>query len=183
MRSRNFLLGLATAALAAAIPAAAADLRPGQFFVQAGVGDKHTDSLTVGVRWPWAWRTQFIGTEVSAATEAFLSAWRAPDFGGGHQTYAQLGLVPMFRLRFDQGRSPWFVEGGIGITVTNHVYRTPERQFGSAGNFINTLSVGRNFGANNAHELSLRLAHVSNAGIKKPNPGLDFVQLRYGMAF
>ncbi|MES2937426.1 MAG: acyloxyacyl hydrolase [Pseudomonadota bacterium] len=185
MNPRQLLLGLAATALsiAAVFPCAAADLRPGQVFVQGGVGDKHTDSLTVGARWPWAWRTEFIGMEATAATEAFVSLWRAPEFGGGHQTYAQLGLVPMFRLRFDQGRSPWFAEGGIGITVTNAVYNTPERQFSTAGNFIDTLAVGRNFGADNAHELSLRIAHFSNASIKKPNPGLNFIQLRYGMKF
>jgi lipid A 3-O-deacylase len=34
-------------------------------------------------------------------------------------------------------------------------------------------------GRREAADLSLRLQHVSNAGIKEPNPGENFVQLRY----
>jgi hypothetical protein len=30
--------------------------------------------------------------------------------GTGTRTYAQLGLVPVLRYRFGEGRSPWFVE-------------------------------------------------------------------------
>ena len=33
------------------------------------------------------------------------------------------------------------------------------------------------------HELALRLQHFSNAGIKHPNPGENFVQLRYAQGF
>jgi lipid A 3-O-deacylase len=38
-------------------------------------------------------------------------------------------------------------------------------------------------GQQRQHELQLRLEHVSNAGIKEPNPGANFVQLRYALHF
>jgi hypothetical protein len=41
------------------------------------------------------------------------------------------------------------------------------------------MAVGRMFGAERQHELVLRLEHFSNAGIDHPNPGENFVQLRY----
>jgi hypothetical protein len=31
--------------------------------------------------------------------------------------------------------------------------------------------------------VGLRLSHVSNAGIKEPNPGENFLQLRYARSF
>ena len=34
-------------------------------------------------------------------------------------------------------------------------------------------------GTQGHHEINLRLVHVSNGGIRKPNPGQDFGQLRY----
>ena len=34
-----------------------------------------------------------------------------------------------------------------------------------------------------AHELALRVQHYSNAGIRHPNPGENFVQLRGSFAF
>ena len=42
---------------------------------------------------------------------------------------------------------------------------------------------GRNFGARQEHELVLRVEHFSNAGIKHPNPGENFAQLRYTYRF
>jgi lipid A 3-O-deacylase len=43
--------------------------------------------------------------------------------------------------------------------------------------------VGRSFGADRRHELSLRVSHFSNCGIETPNPGENFLQLRYATKF
>ena len=161
--------------------AAAADWRPAGAFIQGGVGE-HAQSVTVGAIWPWEWRRVARG-EWTAQTEVFVSHWRGDAFGGGSQGFTQVGITPMLRLRFDEGRSPWFVEAGIGLTLLDKDYRTPHRQFSTRFNFIDTLAVGRNFGARGEHELSLRAVHVSNADIKKPNPGEDFLQLRYATRF
>jgi hypothetical protein len=40
-----------------------------------------------------------------------------------------------------------------------------------------------NWGPRQEHELSLRLQHASNAGVKEPNPGVNFLLLRYAHAF
>jgi lipid A 3-O-deacylase len=171
-------------ALAAALPSLAmADLRPAGWFVQGGAGDHGTTSATVGVTWPWAWRSSLWGAEVSGQTEAYVSAWRADAFGGGTQGYTQLGLVPVLRLRPGAGSSPWFFEAGIGISVLDKVYRTPDRLMSTAWNFHDTVGVGYSFGAKRDSEVGLRYTHFSNAGIKKPNPGMDFLQLRYGRSF
>jgi lipid A 3-O-deacylase len=45
------------------------------------------------------------------------------------------------------------------------------------------VGFGRSLDAQQHHELSLRLQHFSNADIKRPNPGENFVQLRYAVAF
>lgn len=45
------------------------------------------------------------------------------------------------------------------------------------------LGLGVSLGAQRRHELLLRLQHVSNAGLKQPNPGLNFLQLRYALHF
>jgi hypothetical protein len=162
--------------------AQALDLRPGGAFVQGGLG-VHTHSVSAGAIWPWAWKHNGWGGEWSGQTEVFVSHWRADDFGGGHQGFTQIGVSPMLRLRFDQGRSAWFVEAGIGLTTLDKDYRTPHREFATRFNFIDSVAVGRNFGASGQHELSLRAVHVSNANIKRPNPGEDFLVLRYARRF
>jgi len=177
-------LGLALLAMAgAAAPAAAQEWRPATFFVQGGNGDG-VDAASVGVQWPWAWRSAALGGEWSARTELFGVLWRAPAAAGdGRDDFLQFGLVPLLRYRFAEGRSPWFVEAGIGLSVTNKRFVSRDKVFGSSWNFSDNLAVGRSFGEQGRHEISLRLQHSSNAGLKEPNPGLNLVLLRYSSAF
>lgn len=175
----SLLAGLASLAVAGHT----AELRPEWVYGQVASARHGTYSATLGVAWPWDWRTEFLGGEVTGQTEAYISHWSARAVGGGRQALTQLGLVPVLRLRFGEGRSPWFLEAGIGVTWLDKIYRTPVKQLSTAGNFHDMLGIGRSFGANRDRELSLRYVHFSNADIKKPNPGLDFVQLRYAVKF
>ena len=177
------LPSLFLAAAVSAAPAFALDLRPTTVFVQAGAGQDSLASGTVGVRWPMGWKANALGGEFSASTEAYLSFWRARDFGGGNQSFTQVALVPYLRYTFDGGRSPWFAELGIGISTTDKKYVTPSKTFSTRFQFSDNIAVGRAFGENNRHEVSLRIQHISNAGIKSPNPGEEFVQLRYAVGF
>ena len=182
---RRRTLGLVVLAMAmagAAAPAAAQEWRPATFFVQGGNGDD-VDVASAGVQWPWAWRSAALGGEWSARTELFGSVWRAPAVGGGRENFFQLGLVPLLRYRFAEGRSPWFVEGGIGLSVTDKRFVSRDKEFGTSWNFSDNLAVGRSFGPQGRQEVSLRLQHTSNAGLEKPNPGLNLVMLRYASAF
>jgi lipid A 3-O-deacylase len=94
-----------------------------------------------------------------------------------------VGLVPTFRYCDAEGTSPWFVEFGIRASLTTTVYETRGKRFSTSFNFTNRVGVGRNFGASGQHELSLHVEHFSNAGIKRPNPGENFAQLRYSYRF
>lgn len=184
MKLRLRLL-LVTLALSGAGAAQAQGWRPAWGFVQGGAGasDGEVAAVSVGALWPWAWRAGALGGEFSARTELYGSYWRAREFAGGHKQFVQLGLVPLLRWRPDAGRSPWFVEGGIGLSLLNRDYVTPDKQFSTRWNFSDNLAVGRSFGPQRERELSLRWQHISNAGIKKPNPGEDFLFVRYAVRF
>jgi len=45
------------------------------------------------------------------------------------------------------------------------------------------VGIGRRFGDRGRHEISMRVEHFSNGSIKKPNPGENFLQLRYTRYF
>jgi lipid A 3-O-deacylase len=99
-------------------------------------------------------------------------------------SFTQLGVLPVLRYRFGQGRSDWFTQAGVGISVLDVLYQTSEKeQFSTHFNFQSVAAVGCGFGPERRYELSLRLAHTSNADIKKPNPGENFLQLRYAALF
>ena len=176
-------LALAAACCAIALPAAAQSWRPDGYFVQAGSGARGIWEAGVGLTWPWAWKSSLLGTEVGGVTEAYIAHWDAPKASGGRRGFTQFGLVPMFRFRLDQGRSPWFAEAGIGISGMDQHFVTTDKQFSTSFNFVDVLGVGRSFGATRGQEIGVRLQHVSNAGIKSPNSGQNFLQLRYASSF
>lgn len=175
---------LFVAASLAALPVAvvAAELRPAGFFVQAGLAEHRTYSVTAGLVWPWSWRRELGRAEATGLTEAFLSHWsgRIPE---GRHALTQVGVLPLVRLRPDAGRSDWFLEGGIGLSVMDHAYHTTTKRFGSTFNFVDVVGVGRSLGPDRRRELGLRFMHVSNGHIKEPNPGENFLQLRYAVKF
>ena len=165
-----------------ALPSAAADLRPGGVFVQGGTGDHSLRAGTVGVVWPWAWQRPLGSGQIAGYTEAYLSRWSAKDTNG-RASFNQIAVVPMLRFRPDAGRSPWFLEGGIGLSYMDRLFAAQDKRFSTRFNFADTLGLGRSFGEQNRHELSLRLTHYSNGGIKHPNPGQNVIGLRYGYMF
>lgn len=162
---------------------------PSSWFVQAGSASS-TRALTVGLTWDLAPRWNFGGGELTFYVEASLSGWSyerarsgSGTDGNGRSQLAQLAAIPVIRYRPDDGRSPWFFEGGVGVTVTSKPYATDDKRFSTAFNFGTHLGIGRSFGPRGEHEIALRFEHFSNAGIKRPNPGENFVQLRYAYRF
>jgi lipid A 3-O-deacylase len=162
--------------------AQAADPLPRGVFVQGGVAENSTGTATVGVIWPWTWRRDWGGGEASGLTEVFLSHWRARS-NDGYQAFTQAGVLPLLHYRFGQGRSPWFLEAGIGLSLMDPLYRTPLKQFSSSFNFDDVVGIGCSFGERRSRELGFRLSHVSNGGIRRPNPGENLLQLRYAVMF
>lgn len=153
-------------------------------FVQAGSGEASVDVVGAGLRWPLGWQRPAGGGVLSLQLQAFVSGWRTqPVAGGGHRDLVQLGAVPLLRWRGDAGRSPWFIEGGIGLSVLDRKLETPAKTFSTRWNFSDTLAVGYTWGDTRQHELSLRWQHTSNAGLKEPNPGLDLGMVRYAVRF
>ena len=154
---------------------------PRGFFTQLGVAEEVT-ATTAGAM--WSAKGNPVRSRWGVYVEASLSRWNSR---GGHPSESgvltQLAAIPVFRYRFADGGSPWFVEGGIGATVTSSVFRSADKHFSTAFNFGDHVGLGYAFGAERKDELVLRAEHFSNAGIKHPNPGENFVQLRYAHHF
>lgn len=167
------------AALAGLIPCAQAmDLKPHGLSAQVSTGTRDVRMAGVGVTWDWDWE-RLRKADVTAHTELLVNFWRAPAMGGGHDSIWQVALVPSLRMQLARGQSPWFVEVGAGPSYMNKLLNAPDHQFSTRWNFYDLIGAGYLFGDHGQHELGVRWVHVSNAGIKKPNPGQDFLQLRY----
>jgi lipid A 3-O-deacylase len=151
--------------------------RPDAVFTQAGAGE-HVDSVTLGGSWDWDWhRATRLGL-VAGYTELSFGGWRATR-GADDRFSRQLGITPVLRLYPGGTAAGWFVEGGIGANVIGPRYENGTRRFSTAFNFGDHIGVGQRFGHRGEHELSLRVQHFSNGGYRRPNPGENFVQVRY----
>ncbi len=180
------MLGLAAAALALAgtPPARALDLRPDAAFLQLGAGQDSAAMAGVGLVWDWDFRSMRRKAELTAHTELMVNRWQADAVAGGRQQLTQVVLLPSLRMRLGRGASPAFIELGVGASWLDRGYQTPDKRFGTRWNFYDMLGAGYTFGGPQGRsELGLRLVHVSNAGIRNPNPGQNFVQVRYARRF
>jgi hypothetical protein len=150
-------------AFVCATPASAGELHA--FFGRAA-GGKDVDIVRLGYRLPlapgaWWWPTHL---------QLGASAWWVPDIQGTtHRHDANASAI------WRAERSWGYFEGGFGpyllsSTISNRSTSLPsELQFGSH------LGAGLRLGSRLTFGVALQ--HISNAGIKQPNGGIDFVQL------
>lgn len=155
-------------------------IKPSGLFLQAGTGDSDTQSYTLGAVWDWQWQSQTKLGKVTGYSEASFGRWAssAPQSQGA--TWAtQVGITPVLRQFLGTAHGTCFVEIGIGANFILPLYHSGRKQFSTQFNFGDHIAAGRQFGARHNEEVSLRFQHYSNAGISHPNPGENFIEVRY----
>jgi lipid A 3-O-deacylase len=160
---RNCLLGIAL--LGVAVVAAAAESELAVTFGRAT--DSHeTDvarlsyrrALSVDSRWWWPQQVQF-----------GVGVWREPDPQGQTRRY-EASVTPIWRRENSTG----YLEGGIGAYLLSHTISNDKHQLGSSFQFGSHIGAGVFLGK---ARVGLGLQHISNAGIKKPNGGINLYLL------
>ncbi len=157
-------------------------LRPTSLFIQAGSGDQSTHAYVAGATWSWkAWHGGH-GWTASAYFEADVGRWSTDEHGRSTSAWTtQLGLTPVLRIQPTGSAQAWFAEIGVGANEIVPLYQTGHKRFSTEFNFGDHFGIGRRLGRGDRQELVLRVQHFSNAGIAEPNPGENFVQLRYAL--
>jgi lipid A 3-O-deacylase len=142
---------------------------------EGGFGDGRTTVARFGAHWNWQkkWFTQN-RWQLGGYWEAQAGAW---DNRSGAGTLADLSITPVFRLT--AADSPWYFEGAIGFHWLSDYPSRGGSSFSSKFQFGDHLGVGMRFGERKQHDIGLRVQHLSNAGIKNPNPGINLILLHY----
>jgi len=149
-------------------------------YVQGGVVEHPTHGelrgdAEIGLGWqlPWQWAQGSVNTRL--------------DLAGGYTSIPggqslRVLAMPVVRWQSEgaKHRHGWFAELGIGTSYLSNTLWSAGYDLNTHMQFEDRLGIGCVSGAN---EYSLNLTHISNAGIKEPNPGTEIVSLRYARQF
>lgn len=113
--------------------------------------------------------------------EGNFSYWYLYKNSEGVEDLFELGLTPNLRLErvqaWDWGHP--YLEAGLGVHLLSKVHIGP-RDLGTALQFGTHVGFGLSFGEDEQWDVAWRFEHLSNGGIKDPNPGINFAMVRLG---
>ena len=113
-----------------------------------------------------------------------LAYWQGNERPTAHGSLLDISLTPMVRWTIPAlGSSRFFAEGGVGGHLLSKTRINNDRVLSTAFQFSEQIGAGVTFGPNDRYEVGLYLQHVSNAGIKEPNPGLTYSGITIRAAF
>lgn len=181
---RGQKLMLAAAVAGAAWLALPHQAQAAEWQVSAGVGDRASiKKVGFGVVWdphPALWQGKV--WQLRLLHEAQIAYWDTPHA----KDIVELGYSPMFRLqRGTVSAGSWnpFIEASVGVRLISHPRLDDSTTMSTAFQFSDTLGAGVQFGNQLRSTVGVRFQHLSNASIKKPNPGINFTQLYYQQSF
>jgi len=166
---------LFSAVLLCGVPAALAQQvgSTGGLGLHWGAGD-HYQRVALAYETPSFWQYELSGGwgRLDAVGEFAVAYWSADSARHPGHLW-QFSATPL--LRWWPGET-FFVEAGIGANGFSRT-RFADKTISTAFQFGDHIGVG--WQITERSRVGLRYSHFSNAGIKKPNPGLDILQLHY----
>jgi len=131
---------------------------------------------TLAYQTPAFGRVSWRAGSLDALAEFSLSYWRASGSRRPDDVW-QLGATPFVRWWAGERL---FIEVGLGVNAFSRT-RFANRRISTAIQFGEHIGVGYQFSGGG--RAALRFSHYSNASIKRPNAGLDVLQLHYAQPF
>ena len=135
--------------------------------LELGHGSRKVDMWRVGAQWNQspAW---LAGTRWSLYWDAAIGGWHSNT-----GTVYELGVTPV--LRYAPSARGAYADGGIGLHLLSDTHISSELDFSTRFQFGDHLGIGYRA---ERYDVGLRFQHLSNAGVRNPNPGINFLQLR-----
>jgi len=100
------------------------------------------------------------------------SVWQVPDIRGSTRRL-DLNATAIWR-----NERPWgYLEAGFGGYLLSKTINNPDTRVPSAFEFGSHIGIG--FAVAKNHAVGVALQHLSNAGLKQPNGGIDLVLVQY----
>lgn len=173
----------AAAALIAAQGAFADDKLIDSVSVDVGAGE-HVQMVRFNAAKDWdnKW-FQSNGTHLGGYWELSTGIWqenRYKNVVGAEQKLWDIGFTPVFRFQNDNKKGMYY-EGGIGVHMLSKLYNNSDNRLSTHFQFGDHIAAGYVF--DNNWEVAVKLQHFSNGGYKKPNSGVNFLELKAAYHF
>jgi hypothetical protein len=123
------------------------------------------------------------GRHLSGYWDFNLAQWRATahrGVSGDRQNITVIGVTPVFRYERDD-KFGWYAEAGIGASLFSELYNNSGNRLSTAYEFAD--HVGAGYVLSNNWDVSARIQHYSNGGIKHPNTGVNWFVLKAAYRF
>ena len=154
----------AAALLLMAFAAHAAD----GFSLELGQGDREVSLLRVGVH-SYYQLQKLEPHNLHVLVEASLGYW-STDEGPIYD----IATTPVFRYARSRNSGP-YLEAAIGLHFLSDTHIKPDVTLSTHFQFGDHIGVGLRRGH---YDFGVRLQHLSNAGLRNPNPGVNFLLVR-----
>ncbi|MGZ5091827.1 MAG: acyloxyacyl hydrolase [Burkholderiales bacterium] len=173
MTIKNWLSAGLLLAASSTVPAWAID----GVALEIGNGD-HVDRVEGALQWDWNRQLlRFSDWHLGGYWDLSLGQWhRGSVSAGQNKDITDVGFTPVFRVQ-PNGLTGPYAEAGIGLHLLSHA-SIGEKNLSTSFQFGDHLGLGYRFGAKGAFDVGYRFQHFSNGGVKRPNPGINFNQVR-----
>ncbi|KQQ96212.1 acyloxyacyl hydrolase [Massilia sp. Leaf139] len=115
------------------------------------------------------------GRHLSGYWDLSAAYWRGTAYRnqpGQEQNIAVVGITPVARYQRDD-KLGWYVEAGIGANLFSELYNNDDNRLSTAFQFGDHLGIG--YVTPTKWDFSVKIQHYSNASIKRPNSGVNFL--------
>jgi lipid A 3-O-deacylase len=132
------------------------------------------------------WRSWQLGErwQVAGYWEGQLGYWDNNSSGPGAPSVWEIAIAPVFQLQpRSAGAALPYVEFATGAHLISEKRVNERRELGGHFQFGSHLGVGVRFGAQRRYDVSLRVQHLSNARLARPNDGINFASMRFAYHF
>ena len=181
-RGMRILLGMTIGTLPT-VSAAQGRFVDAKMYVQAGATSLQgnaTHAMNVGVMVPSS-LLKGISRDAGPLTlhwDLWGGHWRSHHADGTTGGYSQLGALMAWRYQPAGPQSPWFFEAGLGGSVADGLYNSGGVDSARPSSSRKCWQWATALGRREPTRFPC-VQHFSNAGIKKPNPGENFMFLRF----
>ena len=114
--------------------------------------------------------------ELVLSVEGAASTWRASS-GRQPSSLWQVAITPVLRWWWNPR---YYAEAGTGPSYISRTWFAG-KELSTRLQFNSFVGIGMKLAR--AHRLGLRYTHISNASIKRPNPGLNLLEVSYAYEF